>query len=64
MSYVETEQVDEGLKFTTPIGLPVETTGVSLFVESNDLFVHEVVITEGVGEGEKFYLNLDAATPG
>lgn len=63
MSYVETENVEAGKKFTTPIGLSVETTGVSLLVESHDLFVHEVIITAGVGEGESFYINLDVATP-
>ena len=39
----------------------VETTGVTVFVESTEVQTHEVVITEGVGEGNKYLHNLDSA---
>jgi hypothetical protein len=38
----------------------VETTGSTTLVDSHDVYVHEVVITEGVGEGETYLYNLDA----
>lgn len=63
MTYAETETVESGLKFKTISGLMVETTGVSLLVESHDVYVHEVVITEGIGEGNKYLHNLDSAEP-
>ena len=52
--------IDSGLKFKTVSGIMVETTGVTTLVESHDLYVHEVVITEGVGEGYKYLYNLDS----
>ena len=61
MKFSEMETIDAGLKFKTISGAIVETTGVTLHVESNDLYAHEVVITEGVGEGEKYLHNLDSA---
>ena len=63
MSYAETEEVESGLKFKSTSGLLVETTGVSLNIESHDINVHEVVILEGVGEGNKYLYNLDSAEP-
>ena len=62
MGYAEEESVDSGLQFETKSGLKVETTGVTLEVESHEMFVHEVVILEGVGKGNKYLNNLDAAT--
>ena len=62
MGYAEEESVDSGLQFETKSGLKVETTGVSFKVESHDLVVHEVVILEGVGKGNKYLHNLDSAT--
>ena len=62
MGYAEEESVDSGLQFETKSGLKVETTGVSFKVESLDLVVHEVVILEGVGKGNKYLHNLDSAT--
>ena len=50
------------MQFETKSGLKVETTGVTLLVESVDKYVHEVVILEGVGEGNKYLHNLDSAT--
>tara|TARA_B100001245_G_C22651614_1_gene319925 strand:+ start:440 stop:637 length:198 start_codon:yes stop_codon:yes gene_type:complete len=61
LSYSEIQEIDVGLKFKTRSGLLVETTGVSLHVDSAELYVHEVVVTEGVGEGNKFLHNLDSA---
>ncbi|PKB83137.1 MAG: hypothetical protein BZY88_02840 [SAR202 cluster bacterium Io17-Chloro-G9] len=59
--YAEMESVEAGLKFKTRAGLTVETTGVSLQVESTNVHVHEVVIVEGEGQGEKYLHNLDYA---
>lgn len=63
MSYAEMEEVEAGLKFRSTSGLIVETTGVSLNVDSHDINVHEVVILEGVGEGNTYLYNLDSAEP-
>ena len=63
MGYAQEESVESGLQFETKSGLKVETTGVTLLVESVDMYVHEVVILEGVGEGNKYLHNLDSATP-
>ena len=62
MGYAQEESVESGLQFETKSGLMVETTGVTLLVESVDKYVHEVVILEGVGEGNKYLHNLDSAT--
>jgi len=62
MSYATMEEVDAGIKLKTIGGLMVETTGTSIHVESTDVHVHEVVITEGVGEGNKYFYNLDSGT--
>jgi hypothetical protein len=53
--------IEAGLKFKTRAGLVVETTGVTLHVESENVHVHEVVIIEGAGEGSKYLHNLDHA---
>jgi hypothetical protein len=55
------DSIDEGLKFKTISGIMVATTGVTVYVESTEVQVHEVVITEGVGEGNKYLYNLDSA---
>ena len=55
------ESIEPGLRFKTRGALMVETTGVTVFVESTEVQVHEVVITEGVGEGNKYLHNLDTA---
>ncbi len=59
--YAEMQSIDAGIKFKTRAGLVVETTGVSLQIESVELHVHEVVIVEGEGQGEKYMHNLDYA---
>lgn len=61
LKYSEMESIDAGLKFKTISGIMVETTGVTEHVESTDVHVHEVQITEGVGEGNKYLHNLDSA---
>ena len=61
MSYAESDTVESGLRFKTQAGLIVETTGVTLHVESTNVHVHEVVIVEGEGEGNKYLHNLDYA---
>ncbi len=59
--YAEMQSIDAGIKFKTRAGLVVETTGVSQPIESVDVHVHEVVIVEGEGQGEKYMHNLDYA---
>ena len=59
--YAEMASIDAGIKFKTRAGLVVETTGVSLQIESVEVNVHEVVIVEGAGQGEKYMHNLDYA---
>lgn len=61
MSYAEMDTIESGLRFKTQSELVVETTGVSLQIESNSLYVHEVVIVEGEGQGNKYMHNLDYA---
>ena len=61
MSYAKQESIEAGLRFKTRGGLVVETTGVTQTLEANDDFVHEVVIVEGEGEGNKYLHNLDYA---
>ena len=61
MSYAEMTSVEAGLRFKTRAGLVVETTGVSLNIESVEVNVHEVVIVEGEGQGNKYMHNLDYA---
>ena len=61
MKYSEMETIEAGLKFKTISGAMVETTGVTLHVESTEVYTHEVVITEGVGQGNKYLHNLDSA---
>ena len=61
LAYAEMTSVEAGLRFKTRAGLTVETTGVSLNVESQEVNVHEVVIVEGEFEGNKYLHNLDYA---
>jgi len=61
LKYAETDSIEQGMKFKTVSGLLVETTGTTTLVESHDMYVHEVVILEGVGEGYKYLYNLDSA---
>ena len=61
MKYSEMDSIEAGLAFKTLSGAIVETTGETLLVDSTNVYVHEVVITEGVGEGNKYLHNLDSA---
>lgn len=61
MAYVEMSRIETGLRFKTRSGLIVETTGVTHYIYVTDLNVHEVVIVEGEGQGEKYLHNLDSA---
>ncbi len=61
LAYVDMNSVESGLRFKTRSGLIVETTGVSLHIDTTQVNVHEVVIVEGEGEGEKYLHNLDVA---
>ena len=63
LKYSEMESIEAGLKFKTISGIMVETTGTTVHVESEEVHCHEVVITEGVGEGNKYLHNLDSAEP-
>ena len=63
MAYAEQASVALGLRFKTPSGLVVKTTGKTVSVSSHHINVHEVEIVQGPGEGNKFYLHLDYAQP-
>ena len=60
LEYSKMKEIDAGIKLKTISGIEVETTGSTLFVDAAELFVHEVVITDGVGEGNKYLHNLDS----
>ena len=61
MNYAEMDTIESGLRFKTIAELVVETTGVTLHVESTNVYVHEVVIMEGEWQGNKYLHNLDYA---
>ena len=63
MKYSETASIEAGLRFKTIGGAVVETTGQSVFIESVNVHVHDVVIVDGVGEGNHYLHNLDSAEP-
>jgi hypothetical protein len=63
LKFSETDTIESGLRFKTISGIMVETTGKTEFVDSEKVYVHEVVIVEGVGEGNKYLHNLDSAEP-
>lgn len=64
MTLSEMDTIEQGLRFKTVGGLVVETTGQTTLVQKEEpIYVHEVVIVEGVGEGNKFLHNLDSAEP-
>ena len=63
MKYSEMHSIEPGLRFKTIGGLIVETTGQTQSIHSVEVYVHEVVIVEGVGEGHKYLHNLDSAEP-
>ena len=55
------DSIEAGLRFKTIDDALVETTGQSQYVESVNVHVHEVMIVEGVGDGNKYLHNLDSA---
>ena len=55
--------IEAGLRFKTIGGLIVEATGQTQLIDSVQVYVHEVVIVEGVVEGNKYLHNLDSAEP-
>ncbi|MBM24727.1 MAG: hypothetical protein CL760_03355 [Chloroflexi bacterium] len=61
MEFSKTESIDSGLKFKTISNLMVETTGITEHLEEADLYVHEVKVLEGPGEGNTYLHNLDSA---
>ena len=61
MRYSEMNSIEPGLRFKTIGGLIVETTGQTQLIHSVDVYVHEVVVVEGVGKGNKYLHNLDSA---
>ena len=61
MDFSKTESIDSGLKFKTISNLMVETTGITEHLEETDLYVHEVKVLEGPGEGNTYLHNLDSA---
>ena len=63
MAYAGQASIVPGLRFKTPSGLVVKTTGKTVNVESHHIYVHEVEIVQGPGEGNRFYLHLDYAQP-
>lgn len=58
---MDMSRVESGMRFKTRSGLIVETTGVSLHIDTTQVNVHEVVIVEGDGQGDKYLHNLDVA---
>ena len=61
MKYSEMASIEVGLAFKTVGGVLVETTGQSQYIESVNVHVHDVMIVEGVGEGNHYLHNLDSA---
>ena len=61
MKFSEMNSIEAGQKFKSQSGLIVETTGVTQHIESTEVYVHEVVIAEGTGQGYKYLYNLDNA---
>ncbi len=63
MAYAEQDSIEKDISFKTPSGLVVKTTGRTSNIEAHSMYVHEVVISEGTGEGFVFLHNLDKAQP-
>jgi hypothetical protein len=61
LKYAEMASIEAGIRFKTQGGLTVQTTGVTLHIESTKVYVHEVAIVEGTGQGNKYLHNLDYA---
>ncbi len=61
MAFAEQTTVEKGLRFKTKGGLLVETTGSTTHIASTNVYVHEVEVVEGPGQGSKYLHNLDYA---
>ncbi len=61
MGYAEQNSVEKGLRFQTRSGLVVQTTGSTTHIASTNVYVHEVEVLQGSGDGRKFLHNLDSA---
>ncbi|MQG19436.1 MAG: hypothetical protein FI687_06650 [SAR202 cluster bacterium] len=61
MSYTKMDSIEADKNFKTPSGISVKTTGNTTLIDAHDMYVHEVEITEGTGQGNVFLLNLDVA---
>lgn len=61
MAYAEQDSIEADLTFKSPSGLTVKTTGSTVFLDADSMYVHEVEIADGEWTGEKFLLNLDYA---
>jgi hypothetical protein len=61
--HADQSSIEKGLRFRTRSGLVVQTTGSTTHVESTNVYVHQVEIVEGPGQGSKFLHNLDYAEP-
>ncbi len=64
MAFAEQTTVEKGLRFKTKGGLLVETTGSTTHIASTNVYVHEVEVIEGPGQGSKYLHNLDYAEAG
>ena len=63
MGYAGVSSVAAGLRFRTRSGVAVRTTGHTVYLPSRDIYVHEVEVVEGPGQGNRFLHNLDYAQP-
>ena len=63
MKFSEMATIEPGLMFETKGGVMVKTTGTTTQIPSVNVYVHEVVVAEGPGEGNKYLHNLDMAKP-
>ena len=61
MAYAEQDSIAADMQFKSPSGLTIKTTGNTVFLDADSMYVHEVEIAEGEWTGEKFLLNLDFA---
>ena len=55
------DSIEADKNFKTPSGISVKTTVNTTLIDAHDMYVHEVEITEGTGQGNVFLLNLDVA---
>ena len=55
------DSIEADKNFKTPSGISVKTTGNTTLIDAHDMYVHEVEITEGTGQGNVFLINLDVA---